>query len=607
MGILIAAAVVNLVLLYQAQQESTDESYTIIRAADLKVKVETLASLANSIANGIESDREALKDETNQFESVLNILRTGGTIRGQSIVTVPSNLMGEYTEVENSWKDVRQGLEQIQVFAVSNDEAKDALNYILGKNGEMALTTDSVMKEIDQLDREYNRHKEISAELHELAKSIGQNALLISIGEEVGVREKLQKDRIAFEAGIRKLLQNPTDDLDLDSIGENPENLIPIPRENSNALRQLDPLWEAVELRVSILEKNSLRTEEFDSAYNAFKKQRIELTSSLDNLLDSWNQQLQESSSQRGTIVQTLLVVDIAIFFLVIIVVRQSLNPLEIITRALSRVKEGIYGEKINYKSDDEIGELVNSFNIMSDTIKQKTQEAKETDIAKDEFLSMITHELKTPLVPIQGYVDILLGEHLGPLTEKQKERLKIIKSSSESLLRIISDLLDAQKLELGKLVVKKENHDIKDTIEKAVESLQPRATENKVTINQHLDKKIIVPHDTERIRQVLTNLLKNSLDVVEPNSGLIEIFVEDSPKEVKISVKDNGPGIPVENQEDLFKKFYQVDTSLTREVGGSGLGLAICKGLVEEHGGTILAESTSGTGATFSFTLPKA
>ncbi|MGQ0792066.1 MAG: ATP-binding protein [Nitrosopumilaceae archaeon] len=605
-GILIAAAVVNLVLLYQAQQESTDESYTIIRAADLKVKIETLASLVNSIANGIESDRETLKDETNQFESVLNILRTGGTIRGQTIVTVPSNLMGKYIEVENSWKSVRQGLEQIQAFAVSNDEAKDALNYILGKNGEMALTTDSVMKEIDQLDREYNRHKEISVEIHELAKSIGQNALLISIGEEEGVREKLQKDRIAFEAGIRKLLQNPTDDLDLESIGEIPENLIPIPRENSNALRQLDPLWEAVELRVSILEKNSLRTEEFDSAYNAFKKQRIELTSSLDNLLDLWNQQLQESSSQRGTIVQTLLVVDIAIFFLVIIVVRQSLNPLEIITRALSRVKEGIYGEKINYKSDDEIGELVNSFNIMSDTIKQKTQEAKETDIAKDEFLSMITHELKTPLVPIQGYVDILLGEHLGPLTEKQKERLKIIKSSSESLLRIISDLLDAQKLELGKLVVKKENHDIKDTIEKAVESLQPRAIENKITINQHLDKKIIVPHDPERIRQVLTNLLKNSLDVVEPNSGLIEIFVEDLPKEVKISVKDNGPGIPVENQEDLFKKFYQVDTSLTREVGGSGLGLAICKGLVEEHGGTILAESTPGTGATFSFTLPK-
>ena len=242
----------------------------------------------------------------------------------------------------------------------------------------------------------------------------------------------------------------------------------------------------------------------------------------------------------------------------------------------------------------------------MSDTIKQKTEEAKATDTAKDEFLSMITHELKTPLVPIQGYVDILLGEHLGTLTEKQKERLKIIKTSSESLLRIISDLLDAQKLELGKLVVKKENHDIKDTIDKAVESLQPRALENKVTIKQHLHNKIIIPHDPERIRQVLTNLVKNSLDVVEPNSGLIEIFVEDSAKEIKISVKDNGLGIPIDKQENLFKKFYQVDTSLTREVGGSGLGLAICKGLVEEHGGTISAESTPGIGSTFTFTIPK-
>jgi len=81
---------------------------------------------------------------------------------------------------------------------------------------------------------------------------------------------------------------------------------------------------------------------------------------------------------------------------------------------------------------------------------------------------------------------------------------------------------------------------------------------------------------------------------------------VQDSDKEIKISVKDNGPGIPIKKQAGLFKKFYQVDTSLTREVGGSGLGLAICKGLVEEHGGTISAESTPGAGTTFSFILPK-
>lgn len=605
-GILIAAAAVNLILLYQSEQESTDESYTIIRAADLKVKVETLDSLTNSIANGFEADREILKEETDEFESVLNILKVGGTIRGQPIVVVPSNLFGEYLEVENSWKKVKQSLDEIQIRAVSNDETKDAVNYILGKNGEMALATDSVIKELEGLDRDFNRHKEITIELHELSKSIGQDALLISIGEDEGIQEKLHNERIMFEAGIRKLLQIPTNDLDLQSINQISEDLEPIPRENSNALRQLDPLWEAVQLRIKILEENSLHTDEFDAAFESFKTEKIILTSSLDTLIDSWNQELLISSSQRGIIVQTLLVVDIAIFFLVIVVVRQSLNPLEIISRGMARVKEGIYGEKINYKIDDEIGQLVNTFNIMSDTIKQKTEEAKETDIAKDEFLSMITHELKTPLVPIQGYVDILLGGHVGELNEKQKERLKIIKTSAGSLLRIISDLLDAQKLELGKLVVKKENRDIKDTIQMAIESLQPRATENKITIKQHLDKEIQVPHDPERIRQVITNLLKNGLDVVKPNTGVIEVFVEDSVSQVKVIVNDNGPGIPVEKQRDLFKKFYQVDTSLTREVGGSGLGLAICKGLVEEHGGSISVESTPGVGSSFSFTLPK-
>jgi len=605
-GILIAAAAVNLTLLYQSEQESADESYTIIRVADLKVKVETFDSLTNSIANGFEADREILKEKTNEFKSVLNILKVGGTIRGQSIAVIPTILLGEFHEVENSWNKVRDSLDQIQIRAVSNDEAKDAVNYILGKNGEMALSTDSVIKEVETLGRDFNRHKEITLELHELSKNIGQDALLISIGEDVGIREKLHEERIMFEVGIRKLLQIPTDDLDLESIGQFPEELAPIPRENSNALRQLDPLWEAVQLRIKILEENSLHTEEFDVAFDSFKTQKVLLTSSIDTLIDSWNEEILDNSSQRGIIVQTLLVVDIAIFFLVIVVVRQSLNPLKIISTGMSRVKEGVYGEKINYNVDDEIGQLVNTFNIMSDTIKEKTEEAKETDISKDEFLSMITHELKTPLVPIQGYVDMLLGEHLGSLNEKQKDRLKIIKTSSEALLRIISDLLDAQKLELGKLVVKKEKQNIKDTIDVAVQSLQPRATENNIIIKQHLDKKILVSHDRERITQVLTNLLKNALDVVNPDTGVIEVFVEDSDKEIKISVKDNGPGIPVEKQRDLFKKFYQVDTSLTREVGGSGLGLAICKGLVEEHGGTISAESTPGVGTTFSFILPK-
>ncbi len=605
-GILIAAAGVNLLLLYQAQQESTDESFTIIRAGDLKVKVETIASLASSIAAGNEGDRNSLQREIVEFDLFLRNLRTGGTIQGQSVAALPDNIIPNYDQVVESWHIYKNSAEQIKSTSVFNEDAVNSVNYVLEKNGEMALATDSVVKESEDLGRDYNRHKEIAAQLHELSKGIGQNALLLSIGEEEGIRDILHNQRITFEAGLRKLLQIPTDDLDLASVGEKHENLEAIPRENSNAIRQLDPLWEAVQLRIVILETESLLSEEFGSAMKKLNNQRMILISSLDNLLNSWNQIIQESSSQRGTVVQTLLVVDIAIFFLVILVVRQSLNPLGTITVSLSRVKEGIYGEKIDYHAKDEIGELVDSFNVMSDTIKQKVEEARKTDVAKDEFLSMITHELKTPLVPIQGYVDILLGEHLGKLTAKQRERLEIIKSSAESLLRIISDLLDAQKLELGKLIIKKENLNIKNTVEKTLETLKPNFNEKQIKITKHIEKDIIVPHDSERIIQVITNLLRNSINAVQPKTGIIEIFVEDAENEVKIKVKDNGFGIPVEKQKDLFKKFYQVDTSLTREIGGSGLGLAICKGIVEEHGGNILAESTPNAGSTFSFTLPK-
>ena len=103
-----------------------------------------------------------------------------------------------------------------------------------------------------------------------------------------------------------------------------------------------------------------------------------------------------------------------------------------------------------------------------------------------------------------------------------------------------------------------------------------------------------------------MTNLIKNSIKAVKPDSGVIEIFVGETPNEIKISVKDNGFGIPKDKQNELFQKFYQVDTSLTREIGGSGLGLAICKGIVEEHGGAISVESRPDHGSTFSFTLPR-
>ena len=604
-GILIAAAGVNLFLLYQIQQIGSAESYTIIRVGDLKVKTETVSKFASSIASGNNEDRDNLKNEIQEYESILDVLDRGGNYKGQSIVKVPDNIRSQFENSKLNWNSYKENADQVQKTAVFDSNAVEALNYVLEKNGEMILTTDSVVKEFDELGRDFNRHKEIASELQELAKSIGQQALLISIGEGEGAQDQLKKDRISFEIGLRKLLQIPTTGLDLSLVGESDEELEEIPRENSESLRQLDPLWEAVQLRVAILEERSLLSAEFDSARKNLQTQRDSLQTSLDNLITAWNIEVDKGENEQQTIIQVLLGVDIAVFFVVLFVIRQSLSPISIITSALSRVKEGVYGERIVYNAKDEVGELVSTFNIMSDTIKQKEDEARRNDQAKDEFLAMITHELKTPLVPIQGYADILLSEHLGTLTDKQKERLQIIKSSSESLLDIISDLLDAQKLDLGQLRMKKESHGIKDSIDKAISALKPQADRNNVKLTSQ-GPDVIVLHDSERIGQVLTNLIKNSLNAVKQESGAIEVLTEDTENAVIISIKDNGIGIPEEKQKDLFKKFYQVDATLTRERGGSGLGLAICKGIVEGHGGKITVQSTLNIGTTFTLTIPK-
>jgi len=603
-GVLIAIAAVNLFILYGLEQESTLESYSIIRAGDLKQKTETIASLASSIANGNDEDREKIKIEIQEFENYLDVLKDGGTIRGQSIVTIPNTISTEYGMLVGSWNSYKNSAGVVQDTSVFDEEVINALNYVLDKNEELLLTTHDVKLELEKLGRDYNRHKQIAEEMQTHAEEFGRKVLLLSIGEEERALEDLKNARISYEIDFRKLTGQSI--FGLPEIENHlSESLIEIPRANSQALRELEPLWEAVQLRIKTLEEKSLLSSEFQMAKNNLETSRIILLSEVDSLLDAWNNELSKKNRDQQLTIQILTIVDIIVFGVVVFVIRQSLNPLQIITHGLSRVKEGIYGEKINYKAKDEVGELVNSFNIMSNTIKEKEEAAKKTDIAKDEFLAMITHELKTPLVPIQGYADLLLSEHLGTLTDKQKERLSIIKSSATSLLEIISDLLDAQKLELGQLKIKKDNLPIKKTIERAMEVMRPVADENEVKLAMS-SPDIVILHDSERIVQVLTNLIKNSLKAVKQKTGAIQINVQDSPSEIKISVNDNGMGIPADKQKDLFKKFYQVDASLTRERGGSGLGLAICKGIINFHGGKIWVESTPNVGTTFSFTIPK-
>ncbi|MGI0017378.1 MAG: ATP-binding protein [Nitrosotalea sp.] len=606
LAVIIGVSAINFYLLISTSQQNQDILHSISYASDLKVIVERIGGTANSIASGNEGDRITLDNQLADFDTTYARLGVGGNIDGLNVVAVPSELQPAYEKVGDAWMPYKEDAEKIRKETIFDSKVKDGLTYTLGKNGELISLTNGIENDLSPLDRNYNRHKAIALEMINIAKDIGEKTLLYSIGEGGNVSSSLKKDRVQFDADLKKLEGLPLDDPEYAQYGITPETLQEIPRQNSDSLRQIDPLWESVKAKLVYIESNTLLSKDFGTALFQLNTQRNVLLSVTTDFVDQWNGMIDSQLHDKVLIVQLFVIADIVVFVIVVLSIRKSLSPLATLTKAISRVREGIYDDKIAYSTKDEIGELMETFNAMSSTIREKEEESKKIEIAKDEFLAMITHELKTPLVPIQGYSDILLGEHLGPLNATQKERLQIISSSASTLLQLISDLLDAQKLELGQLRIKKEKNNIRDTVEKTILAILPTAISDDISLSYSPKKDVYAIYDDERIKQVLTNLVKNSLKATFPKTGKVEVSIEEKENEVIISVKDNGRGIPLDARDKIFKKFYQVDTTSTREKGGSGLGLSICKGIVEAHGGNIWVQSNQPRGTVFLFTIPK-
>ncbi len=197
-----------------------------------------------------------------------------------------------------SWESYKTKAQKVEITLIFDPESTKAVNYILQKNNELVLLSDNMKNELGNLDRDYNKHKQIAEELSEGAKAIGQQTLLISIGEEDDAQDRLKEESLRFEIGIRKLLQVSTVGLDVESVGKTYEELISTPRENSNSLRQLDPLWESMQPRISILEERALLSPEFNSAKNEMNSQKEILYEDIDQLLLDWNKIITNQSSE---------------------------------------------------------------------------------------------------------------------------------------------------------------------------------------------------------------------------------------------------------------------------------------------------------------------
>lgn len=242
--------------------------------------------------------------------------------------------------------------------------------------------------------------------------------------------------------------------------------------------------------------------------------------------------------------------------------------------------------------------------------LERANQELVRTELAKEEFMSMVSHELKTPLTPLKMYSEMFLKTTaLGNLDEKQNKVMKLMRNNISKLELLVNDIMDVYKLDIGKLRLNKRVVEVTKIVKDNVSDLAPlmgdKEIEFKTVITPPADK-LAVLCDPERIGQVITNLVKNSVDFVPDKTGkvTIRVAIDNTNDSILFSVQDNGAGIPSDKVDNLFKSFYQIDTTVRRKHGGTGLGLAICKGIIEGHGGKIWVDRNYTQGTSINFTL---
>jgi signal transduction histidine kinase len=229
----------------------------------------------------------------------------------------------------------------------------------------------------------------------------------------------------------------------------------------------------------------------------------------------------------------------------------------------------------------------------------------KAIDRMKSEFISVASHELRTPMTSIKGSVDLILSGFAGDTSPEMQELLEIAQKSCDRLVRLVNDILDLAKIESGQLKLTRLPADLTEIVVRSMCAVKPLADRNEVRLRVESPQPLpMVELDADRIEQVITNLLSNAVKFSPPKS---EVIVEILPLEdwVQCSVIDRGSGIPAKDVKRIFGKFQQLSEG--RKRGGTGLGLAITQALVEEHGGTIWVESVLGEGSRFIFRLPAA
>jgi two-component system phosphate regulon sensor histidine kinase PhoR len=262
-----------------------------------------------------------------------------------------------------------------------------------------------------------------------------------------------------------------------------------------------------------------------------------------------------------------------------------------------SKREEFYYKNILPQKSIDEVRE--------DEQRKAEIEMLQQNEAYRKEFLQNLSHELKTPIFAIQGYVDTLLGGALDK-AEVNKKFLQSTSRNVDRLVNLVDDLDEITRLEMGEQLLFKDSFVIQDLLKEVYESLSIKADEKEIRciIKKGCELPLTVYADKEKIRQVLINLVDNAIKYGKQNGIIESSFYKVDGARVLIEISDDGAGISEEHLHRIFERFYRTDLARSRKVGGSGLGLSICKHIIEAHGQTIHVRSKIDVGSTFGFTL---